>query len=264
MTKKIIINADDFGMSEAFNYGVVKAYKDGVVSSASIMVNQKSAVHAISLLKEVPNLYVGLHINLTTGTPVSNPRDIPTLVKPDGTYIGSKDFKTHKKHFLYKDAYIETKAQVEKYRELFGFYPTHIDPHSAMDDNSAKALLDVAKEYDIHVGVPYQGKFTQPSVDKYLQLEYPADLEGRYGEILNRGVRPEDFFDDEFSILKNKNNGKITELHFHPGYIDQYVLDHSTLTLPRARDLLTLCSASLAGWIKDNDITLVSFGDLKK
>ena len=126
MTKKVIINADDFGMSEAYNYGVIKALRDGVASSTTIMINQPAAEHAVSLLKEVPGTYVGLHVNLTTGSPVSDPDKIPSLVKPNGEYIGSKDFKTHKKQFVYKDCYIETKAQVERFRELFGYYPTHI------------------------------------------------------------------------------------------------------------------------------------------
>ena len=54
MTKKVIINADDFGMSEAYNYGVIKALRDGVASSTTIMINQPAAEHAVSLLKEVP------------------------------------------------------------------------------------------------------------------------------------------------------------------------------------------------------------------
>ena len=118
MTKKVIINADDFGMSEAYNYGVIKALRDGVASSTTIMINQPAAEHAVSLLKEVPGTYVGLHVNLTTGSPVSDPDKIPSLVKPNGEYIGSKDFKTHKKQFVYKDCYIETKAQVERFREF--------------------------------------------------------------------------------------------------------------------------------------------------
>lgn len=262
MTKKIIINADDFGMSEAFNYGVIKAYREGVVSSSSIMINQEAAPHAISLLKEVPDLYVGLHVNLTTGNPVSDPQKIPTLTKPDGSFIGSRDFKTHKKTFTYEDALTETKAQIEKYRDLFGFYPTHIEPHSAMDDNSSKALLDAAKEYGIHAAVPYQGHYVQPDASEYAQLEYPVD--DNYMAILDRGVRPEDFFSDRFGILKHRDNGLITELHFHPGYLDQYIFDHSTLTIPRVRDLATLCSQELKGWLVDQDIQPISFGDLKK
>ncbi|BDR55465.1 ChbG/HpnK family deacetylase [Xylocopilactobacillus apis] len=262
MTKKIIVNADDFGMSEAFNYGVIKAFREGIVSSTSIMINQEAASHGISLLKEAPDLYVGLHVNLTTGNPVSDPKEIPSLVKPDGSFIGSKDFKTHKKLFSYKDALKETKAQINRFREMFGFYPTHIEPHSAMDDNSAQALIDCAKEYKIHTAVPLKGEYVQPSPELYEQVESPVNED--YMSILDRGVQPEDFFNDRFGILKNENNGLITELHFHPGFVDQYILDHSTLTLPRVRDNETLCSEELKGWIIDHDIELISFGDLKK
>ncbi|RHW52043.1 hypothetical protein DS831_01555 [Bombilactobacillus bombi] len=261
MTKKVIINADDFGMSEAFNYGVVKAFNEGVVSSTTIMINQPAAPHAVALLKEAPHLYVGLHVNLTTGYPVSDPHSIPSLVKADGSYLGSKDFKTHKKSFSYTDALKETKAQIEKFRDLFGFYPSHIEPHSALDDNSARALLDAAKEYGLHAGIFYQDKYNQPSAKSYAQLESP--INDAYMEMLDRGVRPEDFLLDKFHILKNHDNGLVTELHFHPGYVDQYILDNSTLTLPRVKDLETLCSQTLKGWIKDNNIELISFGDLK-
>lgn len=262
MTKKVIINADDFGMSEGYNYGVIKAVRDGVVSSTTIMINQFAAPHAVSLLKEVPKVYVGLHVNLTTGKPVSSPKKVPSLVKPNGEYIGSKDFKTHKKQFVYKDCYTETKAQVERFKELLGYYPTHIEPHSAMDDQSNKALIDVAKEYDLHYDVLYQGKFIQPAPEQYLQVE--EKINKKISEIINRGSRPEDFFNDSYDLLKEKDNGLVTALHFHPGFIDAYILDHSTLTIPRVRDLETLCSTALRRWLKNNDLELISYGDLKK
>ena len=262
MTKKVIINADDFGMSEGFNYGVIKALRDGVASSTTIMINQPAAEHAISLLKEVPGTFVGLHVNLTTGRPVSDPEKIPSLVKPNGDYIGSKDFKTHKKQFVYEDAYTETKAQVERFKDLMGYYPQHIEGHSAMDDQFDKALLDVAKEYGIHTDVMYKGKFVQPSPDKYLQVE--EKLTPKVGEIINRGATPEDFFNDSYDLLKEADNGLVTALHFHPGFVDAYILDHSTLTLPRVRELQALTSDSLKGWLKDHDIEAISYGDLKK
>ncbi|MCI1632735.1 MAG: ChbG/HpnK family deacetylase [Liquorilactobacillus nagelii] len=260
--KRVIINADDFGMSEAFNYGVIRAVQAGVVSSTSIMINQPAAKHAISLLKEVPGLYVGLHVNLTTGSPVSNPADVSSLVKSDGSYIGSKDFKTHKKHFLYEDAYKETIVQIEKFRDLFGFYPSHIEPHSAMDDNSAKALLDAARKYKLHADVVYKGKLIQPSENDYLQIEQVIDE--KVMEIINRGVNFEDFVSDQYHLLAHHDNSLVTELHFHPGYLDQYIFDHSTLTVPRVHDLKTLCSSQLKKWLEINDIEPISFGDLKK
>lgn len=262
MGKKVIINADDLGMSEGFNEGAIKALRDGVASSTTIMINQPAAEHAISLLKEVPGVYVGLHVNLTTGSPVSNPEKIPSLVKPNGEYIGSKDFKTNKKKFVYEDCYTEIKAQVKKFKYLLGYYPSHIEMHSAMDDQSNKAIMDVAKEFGLHYDVYYKGEFLQPSPEKYFQVE--EKLNSKVAEIINRGATPNDFFNDSYDILKDKDNGLVTALHFHPGYVDAYILDHSTLTLPRVRDLQTLTSKSLKGWIEDNDIDLISYGDLKK
>ncbi|WEV37655.1 ChbG/HpnK family deacetylase [Lactobacillus sp. ESL0677] len=265
MVKKVIINADDFGMSEAFNYGAIKAYNEGIVSSTSIMINQEAVPHAVSLLKQAPGLYVGLHVNLTTGSPVSDPAEIPNLVNPDGSFIGSAKFKTHEAIFSYKDVYTETEAQIQKFRQVFGFYPSHIEPHSAMDDNSIGALIALANKYQLHYGeVPYQGHFVQSSSEKYWQVESVLRLDPDYMNLLNRGVGVSDFISDRFGVIKNHDNGLITEFHFHPGYVDQYVLQHSGLTLARTKDLATLCSNTLKGWIQDNDIQLVSFGDLKK
>lgn len=95
-------------------------------------------------------------------------------------------------------------------------------------------------------------------------MQVEEKLNPKIAEIINRGARPEDFFNDSYDILKDKDDGLVTALHFHPGFVDSYILDHSTLTLPRVRDLQTLCSKSLKGWLEDHDIQLISYGDLKK
>lgn len=89
-------------MSEGFNEGAIKALRDGVASSTTIMINQPAAEHAISLLKEVPGVYVGLHVNLTTGSPVSNPEKIPSLVKPMVSILALKILRHIKRNLFMK------------------------------------------------------------------------------------------------------------------------------------------------------------------
>ncbi len=59
---KLIINADDFGMTKSINYGIIDAFKDGTISSTSMMMNMPGVDHAISLMKENPNFLIVLQI----------------------------------------------------------------------------------------------------------------------------------------------------------------------------------------------------------
>ena len=65
MSIKKIFNADDFGISRGVNAAIVKAHKEGILNSASLMINQKYAKEAINFAKEMPELEMGLHINIT-------------------------------------------------------------------------------------------------------------------------------------------------------------------------------------------------------
>lgn len=68
--KNVIINADDFGLSEGINKGIVKAFRDGLLTSTSLMVNMPGFEDAISLIRENPDLSLGIHINIIRGKPV--------------------------------------------------------------------------------------------------------------------------------------------------------------------------------------------------
>ena len=79
--RKLIVNADDFGFSEAVNHGILKAMEDGIVTSTSIMANMPGFAHAAALYHEHPDMAVGVHLNL----PViarCYPRTKPWLRKP--------------------------------------------------------------------------------------------------------------------------------------------------------------------------------------
>lgn len=255
--RKVIINADDFGMSEAFNYGVIKSYCEGVVSSTSLMVNLPAAEHAVKLAKDYPNLFIGQHTNLVLGEPCSDPASIPSLVDSNGHFLGSKDYKTGKRKFVYEDVKKETIAQMERFRELTGYDPKHIEGHSAGDENVGQAFYDIAREYNVHASM-WMGA-DLPPLDGYLEAVMPTD--DTIFKAINSGVKVEHFLNDDFGILK-QDEDKVVELHFHPGYLDQFILDHSTLTTPRCLDLATLCDERVSNWLEENEIELISFGDL--
>ena len=83
---KIIFNADDFGISRGVNEAIFQAYQKGVLNAASLMVNQKYAADAVALSQKMPDLNLGLHVNLTNEKPAADPSKIRLLVRPDGKF----------------------------------------------------------------------------------------------------------------------------------------------------------------------------------
>jgi len=86
---RIIINADDFGLSTAVNEAVLSGARDGVLTSTTIMANMPAFEEAISGAKGIERLGVGVHLNLLRGKPLSDPESIQTLVDKRGEFIGN-------------------------------------------------------------------------------------------------------------------------------------------------------------------------------
>jgi predicted glycoside hydrolase/deacetylase ChbG (UPF0249 family) len=80
----LIVNADDFGLSEAVNRAVIQAHENGIVTSTSIMAGGEAFEHAAALAARCPTLGVGVHLTLTELRPVA--ASTPSLVRSDGRF----------------------------------------------------------------------------------------------------------------------------------------------------------------------------------
>src|SRR4030043_336716 len=89
--KMLIVNADDFGMSEEISDGIITAHLEGIVTSTSLMVNMPDAKRAVRLAQQTPSLDVGMHLNMTEGHPVLPPEKVPTLVNNTGEFLSDKN-----------------------------------------------------------------------------------------------------------------------------------------------------------------------------
>lgn len=84
--RRLILNADDFGRSRSINAAVIRAHREGVLTTASLMVNEPDYVEAVALAKENPKLGVGLHLALLSGRSALPPEKIPGLVNARGEF----------------------------------------------------------------------------------------------------------------------------------------------------------------------------------
>ncbi len=149
-----IFNADDFGMTLGVNAAIVRAHQEGILNSASLMVNQKYAAAAVQLAQQMPDLEVGLHLNLTNEMPAADSAQIPLLVGRDGK-LKNGFVKLLLLSFLHPRLFqqqveIEIRAQVQKYLAT-GLALQHIDGHRHVHLIPAvfKVVQKIQKEYQI-------------------------------------------------------------------------------------------------------------------
>lgn len=121
---RLIINADDLGLSRGVNAGIEQAHQAGVVTSASLMVNLPAFNDAIEVVRRNPKLSVGLHLNLSVGPPVDNQTG-SSLVNVQGVF--DRPFKRFSELPM-DQVEREWRGQILRFMNL-GHKPTHIDSH---------------------------------------------------------------------------------------------------------------------------------------
>ncbi len=154
MTLKKIFNADDFGISKGVNAAIVKAHREGILNSASLMINQKYAADAVKLAKEMPELEIGLHVNLTNEYPAAPSRQIPLLVDGQGKlkngFVNLFLLSFLKPRQLQQQAETEMRAQIAKYLAT-GLSLQHLDSHRHIHliPPIFKAMRKLQKEFEV-------------------------------------------------------------------------------------------------------------------
>lgn len=154
MTIKKIFNADDFGISKGVNAAIVKAHREGILNSASLMINQKYADEAVKLAKEMPELEIGLHVNLTNEYPAAPAQKIPLLVDEHGKlkngFVNLLLLSFLKPRQLRQQAETEMRAQIVKYLAT-GLPLRHLDSHRHvhMIPQIFKAMRKLQKEFEV-------------------------------------------------------------------------------------------------------------------
>ena len=154
MIKKII-NADDFGISPGVNQAISEAHRDGILNSTSIMINLKYVDNALKLAQSMPNLNIGLHINLTNEYALSPREDIYLLVDEKGKFkngfVNLLFLSLQHPKELKKQVETEIRAQIQKATTL-GIKLSHIDSHRHI--HMIPAIFDVVKKLADEYKIP--------------------------------------------------------------------------------------------------------------
>lgn len=129
--RRLIVNADDFGRSASINRAVIQAHRQGILTTASLMVNGEAADEAVAMARENPGLGVGLHLSLICGTSALPPDRIPGLVNAAGAFSDSPE-ATGFRYFFHRSLApqleSEIAAQFQKFRQN-GLRLDHVNGH---------------------------------------------------------------------------------------------------------------------------------------
>ncbi len=131
MDRRIIINADDFGLCEGVNKAVVQAHTNGILTSATIMTNMPAAEEAVEIAKHTPTLGVGVHLNLTEGSPISKEATVKPLLDAQGQFavpFSKLPMLSIRSSKVRQAIRTELAAQIQWVIER-GIKPTHLDSH---------------------------------------------------------------------------------------------------------------------------------------
>jgi predicted glycoside hydrolase/deacetylase ChbG (UPF0249 family) len=132
MPTRLILNADDFGLTPGVNRAVAELFDAGALTSATLMANGAAFDHAVELALARPPLGVGCHIVLVDGTPVADPATIRTLLGPDRrtfrNSLGAFALAVLSGAVRQDDIEREALAQIQKLQRA-GITPTHVDTH---------------------------------------------------------------------------------------------------------------------------------------
>lgn len=150
--KRLIVNADDLGLHRGINAGILHCHREGIVTSASLSPNGEAFDDAVRLLKQTPDLDLGIHLTLVAERSVSDPASVPTLA-PGGRFPAY--FTTLFRRLLLgqvdaKEIEHELSAQVQRARDA-GLRPSHLDSHQHV--HLHPALLPVVLRVAQHFGI---------------------------------------------------------------------------------------------------------------
>jgi hopanoid biosynthesis associated protein HpnK len=149
--RRVIVTADDFGLAIPVNEAVERAHREGVLTTASLMVAEPCAADAVARARALPSLRVGLHVVLVAGRPVLPPERIPGLVEADGTF-GTDLARAGVRWFFTPGIRRQLEAEIRAQFAAFaatGLPLDHVNAqcHMHLHPTVLGIMLEIAREY---------------------------------------------------------------------------------------------------------------------
>lgn len=244
--KTILLRADDLGYSKGVNYGIKRCVDKKTIRTVGLIVNLNDSQHGFDLIKDA-DLCLGLHVNITYGKPLADPKQVPSLLQPSGVFRSSKAYPCM---IDYEEVYKEVEKQYERFLEITQRMPDYIEGHAILDETFLKAIEEVAKKHQI-LYVP-----SIPNPDQ------PAFLHGKptyfWLESMQKDYDPA----QTFKRVSNIQREGCEVIIFHPGFVDDDLMNRSSLLLPRVKEVCFLTAEDLIETITSEPNRFITYREL--
>ncbi len=263
MPVRLIINADDFGLTPGINRAIIELFQAGALRSTSLIATASFTEEAVELMRQHPRLGVGCHLTFVDGIPAAHPESIPTLLGADG-----KTFRPSMLDFTQAvlrgtvragDLARETQAQIQRLQRM-GVDVTHIDTHKHAHafPEVARTVLYIAERCGIFaVRRPFEPRWCSAlagaSWTRRLPMRWVERFEPRFaglaairsGQIMSTdgtlGIAATGTLDAArlramIEAALNRGGEHMWELCTHPGHVD-YALERTATRLRATREV---------------------------
>ena len=246
---KMLVRADDLGYSEAFNYGLARAVKSGIVRCVGVMPNMEWAEHGVRLLDGTDVIFT-VHANICQGKPISDAKLVPSLVDENGEFKDKSLYREAKEDFVVlEEAVREVEAQYLQLVELTGKKPFMVEAHAVPSNNFNKAIVIVAQKYGVeHLKFGPRGPMIGNTTFKFSMDSGNPDY-NPFESFKKAAQQP--MAEDEACLMV-----------LHPGFVDAYVLDTSYITTARDREVAFAINPEVPKWCEENGVQLLTYADL--
>ena len=226
-------------------------------------------------MQECPRIGLGVHLVLTTGSPLLPPSQVETLVTGDKSFVHASDLIERLSSIDPQEVKAEWGAQMERFISITGQKPDHLDSHhhiSFLSQALFLVMLELAQTYACAIRFPtgeaavdMLSEIPPKSareclesnlrlVDQFKPCRPDHFLKSFYGEEATRTVL--------INLLDNLPSGT-TEIMCHPGYADEGLIGGSDYQIQREGELSILTDAKVMEFVKEKKIELINFRDLQ-
>jgi predicted glycoside hydrolase/deacetylase ChbG (UPF0249 family) len=287
--KNLIVNADDLGWTDGVNRGIAEAFRNGIVTSTSLLANGAAFDSGVATAKSAHGLGVGVHLNLSDGPPVADRETVTSLLNDEGFFAGGPEnllLRRARRGLPLNEVEAEWDAQIQRVRDA-GISPTHLDGHKHvhMLPGLFEIALRLAKRHAV-------GAIRVSLEASTLRAALSTGNKQRAGVVLKQGVQARglkllardardqaeragiataDYFcgiaqtgeltlEGVTQFLKSLPEGT-TELMCHPGYADAALQQTATrLQNSRQTELEILTDTGVRNLVASQGIRLIDYG----
>ncbi len=277
MSKKLIINADDYGRTSEVSHGIREAHLKGMVTSTTCMMNIRGAAADVAIaLQETPRLGLGVHLVLTADDPILPAGQVSSITDQQGHFLRLDALIERLDELYLNEVKREWQAQIEAFIRAAKRPPTHLDSHhhsSFFSPKLFRAMLELAQEYHCAIRLPVVDKIHWEVTGLPEEQNISASIQQHIKDLVDefKPACPDsfhaDFYDENATgaelerILAGQKEG-CAEIMCHPGYNDAVLQAVSSYNRQRDAERMVLSEPGIRQRAAALGISLIHFGDL--